>query len=86
MSQFLSGLKRYFGFTLLGILIGLALSFFLPDAVGPGVRALWAKYQNLSHAGKTGVNVLVALLLAFILRDTLRDIMRFLRKGITGRP
>jgi hypothetical protein len=86
MSHFLSGLKRYFGFTLLGILIGLALSFFLPDAFGPGVRALWAKYQNLSHAGKTGVNVLAALLLAFILRDRLCDIMRSLRKGITGRP
>ncbi|MGE5173352.1 MAG: DUF3376 domain-containing protein [Betaproteobacteria bacterium] len=82
MSQLVAGAKRYLGFMLIGILIGLALSFFLPDAFGRGAQALSTAYQNLSHAWKSGVNVLIGLLIAFILRDTLRDSVRYLWNGI----
>ena len=47
MSSYWTGLKRYFGFTLFGILIGLLLSFFLPNAVHDLAIFLWTHIKSL---------------------------------------
>ena len=46
MSSYWTGLKRYFGFTLFGIFIGLLLSFFLPNAVHDLAIFLWTHIKS----------------------------------------
>jgi len=51
MSHYWSGLKRYLGFTFLGIVIGLFISFFLPDALHDLAVFLWTHVKKLFFGG-----------------------------------
>ena len=46
MSHYWSGFKRYAAFTFVGILIGLLISFFLPDAISDFATFLWTHIKK----------------------------------------